>query len=237
MNGITSVAGIARIVARNVVPLAGILFFHWSAPNVLILYFVDTLLSMAVIFAGVARTFAPAPKDDANAVVARIKGEATCIAAALFAAGVIAIPTGMPVGIALATSDFSFRFALYDESLRNGLIIQGVLALWSYVDLRRALAKYTREQLQLKRRFAFIFLRWIAVLAVCYFVLDFIGGDLAVYLLIVVYIGASIFAEVAPDRFLQVMPGGGGELTKEESIKPSATAGGGGLPSHKGAKR
>jgi hypothetical protein len=235
MKAITSVAGIAQIVARNVVPLAGILFFHWSAPNVLILYLVDTLLSMAVIFAGVARTFAAEPKEDVNAVVARIKGEATYIVVALFAAGVIAIPLGMPVGIALASSDFSFRFALYDESLRNGLIIQCVLALWSYIDLRRALATFTREQLQLKRRFAFIFLRWIAVLMVCYFVLDFLGGDLAVYLLIVVYIGASIFAEVAPDRFLEVMPGGGGELTTEAASKSAAAKRG--PPANGGKKR
>ena len=178
---------------------------------------------MAVIFAGVAKTFATVPKDGGNVVVARIKGEATFIAAALFAAGVIAIPIGMPVGIALATSDFSFRFALYDESLRNGIIIQCVLSLWSYIDLRRALATCTREQLQLKRRFAFIFLRWIAVLMVCYFVLDFVGGDLAVYLLVVVYIGASIFAEVAPERFLEVMPGGS-DMAKEQTAKSSAKA-------------
>ena len=221
MNAVTSVAGVAQIVARNVVPLAGILFFQWSAPNVLILYFLDTLLSMAVIFAGVAKTFAPPTKEG---IAARINAEGGYILAALFAAGIIAIPLGMPVGIALATSEFSFRMAIYDGSLRNGLIIQCVLSLWSYIELRRALATYTREQLQLKRRFAFVFLRWIAVLMACYFVLDLIGGDLAVYLLIAVYIGASIFAEVAPERFLKVMPGGGGELTKEESVKPSVTS-------------
>ena len=32
----------ANAVARNVVPLAGILFLGWSAANVLILYFVVT---------------------------------------------------------------------------------------------------------------------------------------------------------------------------------------------------
>jgi Family of unknown function (DUF6498) len=229
----TNVAGIAQIVARNIVPLVGILFFHWSAPNVLILYFVDTLLSMAVIFAGAAKTFAPPTKEG---IAARINAEGGYILAALFAAGIIAIPIGMPVGIALATSEFSFRMALHDESLRNGLLIQCVLSLWSYIDLRRTLATYTREQIRLKRRFAFVFLRWIAVLMACYFVLDLVGGDLAVYLLIAVYIGASIFAEVAPERFLEVMPGGGGDLTKEEPVKPAATPGRG-TPSSAGRKR
>jgi hypothetical protein len=215
MNVVTSPVGIAQIVARNIVPLAGILFFHWSAPNVLLLYGFDTVLSMAVIFAGLASTFDKKPHDSAPA---RVKGEIGYIVAALFVALILALPLGMPVGIALATSDFSWRFAFYDHSLRNGALVQAVIALWSYIDLRRALATNTPEQLQLKRRFAFIIARWIAVLIACYFVLDLLGGDLAVYLLIVVYIGASIFAEVAPDKFLEVMPGGA-DFAKEVPIK------------------
>jgi hypothetical protein len=217
----TQMAGIAQIVARNIVPLVGIIFFNWSASNVLILYFVDTLLSMAVIFAGLAGTFAPAPPDG---IVATVKAELTYVLTAVLVAGIIGIPIGMPVGIALATSDFSWRFALYDTSLRNGLLVQIALSLWSYIDLRRALKTFSREQLQLKRRFAFVFMRWVAVLIACYTVLEFLGGDLAVYLLVVVYIGASIFAEVAPERFLEVMPGGA-DMAKETPDKLAASRG------------
>ena len=218
MMAIANLAGIAQVVVRNIVPLAGILFFNWSAANVLILYFVDTLLSFAVIFAGVAKTFDTVPRNDA---VARIKGEFTYVFAALFVSAFIAIPIGMPVGIALATSNFSFRFALHDESLRNGLIVQALLSVWSYMELRRVLATYSRDQLKLKRRFGFVFMRWIAVLVACYVLLDIVGGDLAVYALVLVYIVASIFAEVAPDRFLQVMPGGS-EYAKEDADKVPA---------------
>jgi hypothetical protein len=171
-----------------------------------------------VIFAGLASTFDKKPRDSA---LARVKGEIGYIVAALFVAVILALPLGMPVGIALATSDFSWRFALYDHSLRTGALVQAVIALWSYIDLRRALATNTPELLQLKRRFAFIIARWVAVLIACYFVLDLLGGDLAVYLLIVVYIGASIFAEVAPDKFLEVMPGGS-DFAKEVPIKSGA---------------
>lgn len=214
----TEMAGIAQIVARNIVPLVGIIFFQWSAANVLILYFLDTLLSMAVIFAGLARTFATTAPES---LLAMVKAELTYVLTAVLVAGIIGIPIGMPVGIALATSDFSWRFALYDTSLRNGLLVQIALSLWSYVDLRRALATYSPAQLQLKRRFAFVFMRWLAVLIVCYTVLEFLGGDLAVLLLVVVYIGSSIFAEVAPERFLEVMPGGA-DMAKETPDKPSA---------------
>ncbi len=54
---------LANAVARNIVPLVGILFLGWSAPSVLLLYFADTMLAMGVIFAGLARHFFP-PGDD-----------------------------------------------------------------------------------------------------------------------------------------------------------------------------
>jgi len=43
---------IVQAVARNIVPLVGIFALHWSTGNVLLLYLLDTVLSMAVIFAG-----------------------------------------------------------------------------------------------------------------------------------------------------------------------------------------
>ena len=46
-----SPVAIAQVVARNSVPLVGILAFHWSTGNVLLLYLFDTLLAMAVIVA------------------------------------------------------------------------------------------------------------------------------------------------------------------------------------------
>jgi hypothetical protein len=45
---------IGQVVARNIVPVVGILAFGWPAANVLVLYFADTMLSMGVMFAGLA---------------------------------------------------------------------------------------------------------------------------------------------------------------------------------------
>ena len=47
---------IANTVARNLVPLGGILFLGWSAPTVLVLYFADTMFAIAVMFAGLAHS-------------------------------------------------------------------------------------------------------------------------------------------------------------------------------------
>jgi Family of unknown function (DUF6498) len=201
MNPLVTPIGIAQIVARNITPLVGILFFNWSASNVLILYFIDTLLSMAVIFAGLARSFTPV----GDGVAARIKSQFTFIFVALFLTAFFALPLGMPIGIVLATVDFSWRFALYDESLRLGVLAQCIIALGSYVELYRALGTHSPEQLKLKQRFGLVLMRWVAVMAVCYAGIGFMGG-FGVLLLVAAYIGASIMAEIAPDRLLRGTP-------------------------------
>lgn len=45
---------VANTIARNLVPLGGILFLGWSAPTVLVLHFADTMFAIAVMFAGLA---------------------------------------------------------------------------------------------------------------------------------------------------------------------------------------
>lgn len=112
MNSIVTPVGIAQAVARNITPLVGIIFFQWSAGNVLILYLLDTLLSIAAIIAGLAVAFLP--PTNADGLAARINTEVGYVAMALFTAAFLAIPLGMPVGIALAVSDFSFRDAFHD---------------------------------------------------------------------------------------------------------------------------
>ncbi len=204
MNAIVSPVGIAQIVARNIIPIVGIVLFHWSASNVLILYFLDTLLSMAVIIAGLARSFAPGREDGIGAL---LNAQAGYVLAALLVVGIFAVPLGMPVGIALAISGFSFREALADRSLRIGMLVQSAMALWSYVSLYRALDTHTPEALKLKQRFGLVLMRWVAVLMVCYFALDILPTSIVVYVLVVAYVGASIFAEIAPDRFLRGTPG------------------------------
>src|SRR5689334_17187286 len=98
----TTPVEIASTVARNVVPLAGILFLGWSAPTVLVLYFADTMLSIAVMFAGLMRYFMPPVQDDGWA--ARANGEVGAVGGALFLAAVIAVPLGVPVIFMLAGS-------------------------------------------------------------------------------------------------------------------------------------
>src|ERR1700687_3965334 len=133
MDGTFTPIAIAQAIARNIVPLVGVLAFHWSAGHVLILYLLDTLLSMAVILAGLMPTFAPPPGDEGAG--GWINSEAGYVLMGLIVAAFIAVPLGMPVGIMLAASGFSFREAFNDSSLRGGALVPTVVELWAYIGL------------------------------------------------------------------------------------------------------
>ena len=132
--------------------------------------------------------------------------ELTCSAVAFFLCAFLAFPLGVPVGIALATSDFSFGDALRDRSLRIGALVQCAIAAWSYVELRRALASHQPAELKLKQRFGIILMRWAAVLGACYVIMDFGPNHAVLLLLVATYVAVSIVAEIAPYRLLQGTP-------------------------------
>lgn len=200
---------IAGTVARNIVPLGGILILGWSAPTVLVLYFADTMLAIAVMFAGLARYFAPPPKDDGWA--ARANGEAGAIGAALFLAAFISVPLGVPLIFMLAGGDTSLDSLFADPAFRTGLLMQAIAAAWSCAGLYQALRTRTPDELRLKRRFSLVFLRWVAVMMVMYTGVAFLFGRWAPFVFVAVYAGTSIVIDIAPDKFLSVMPKGAGD--------------------------
>jgi hypothetical protein len=214
---------IANAVIRNIVPLGGILFFGWSASNVLVLYFLDTMLAISVMFAGLMRYFMPPPKDDGWA--ARANAEAGYIATALALAAFFAVPMGMPVIFVLAGSDVTVGSLFADKGFRIGLVLQAIAAFWSCRDLYRALQDHTPEELRLKRHFGLVFLRWVAVLMVTYTGVLFLFGRYAPFAFVLAYTIATIVIDVAPDRFLRAMPGGDEDADSlpGDPPKPAAT--------------
>ncbi len=71
-------------------------------------------------------------------------------------------PLGVPVFILVfGVGDVSPRELVRDQGFLLGLALQAVASPVSFRDLVVALHKYTPDQLGLKRRFAFVFLRWV----------------------------------------------------------------------------
>ena len=213
MTGTFSLPDAAQIIARNIVPLAGILFFGWNAQNVLIVYFVDTLLAMAVLFAGVLRKFAPPIEDDGLA--ARINGEAGMVGGGVFLALCVAVPLGLPIMFMLGWR-VDWAALANDRQLHVGLLWQCAAAVWSYVGLYQALRIATPEALRLKRRFGLVFLRWMALVLVAYSPLALVLGGHGALVFVAIYVVVSIWAELAPDHFLRIMPG-----AADDSEQPS----------------
>lgn len=197
---------LVHAVVRNLVPVAGIVFLGWSAANVLILYFVDTLLAIAVVLAGLMRHFLPPATEEGWA--ARVNAEAGYVGAALFTAVIIGVPLGVPLIFMLSEANFSVRGLFEDTGFRSGLILQAIAAFWSCRALYQALQSHSPEELRLKRHFSLVFLRWMAVLLATYFGLGFLLGEYAPLFFVAVYAVASIMIDVAPDKFLRAMPGG-----------------------------
>jgi hypothetical protein len=197
---------IGQIVARNIVPIVGIIAFGWSAVNVLLLYFIDTLLSMGVMFAGLASWFG---RNTDDGIASRINGEAGAIAVAVFLCAFIAVPIGMPLVFVGAMSGWEGFEALWsDNALLTGIAWQVVAAIWSYWGLWQALHHQSPDELKLKRRFALVFLRWFVIIAAVYLPFGFLFGRSFPFVLVVLYIVTTIYVEIAPDRFLRMMPGG-----------------------------
>ena len=202
----TTPVEIANTVARNIVPLAGILFLGWSAPAILVLYFADTMLAMAVMFAGLMRYFMPPVQDEGWA--ARANGEVGAVAGALAIAAVIAVPLGVPVIFMVAASETTVESLLADPAFRAGLVMQAIAAVWSCAGLYRALATHTPDELRLKRRFALVMLRWLVMLMVTYTGIVFLFGNWAPLVFVAVYAATSIVIDIAPDKFLRALPAG-----------------------------
>lgn len=194
---------LVQIIGRNAVPLLGILFDGWPPANVVLLYFCDTLLSLGVVFAGVAQSVSTMKGSEAPSAK---PSQVQSLGAAAFLCAVFAIPLGVPIGIVLASSGFSFGGALRDRSLAIGILIQCAIAAWSYRTLYRALRTHAPSELRLKQRFGLILMRWVALLAVCYFLLQFGSGWVVLVLLVATYVSASIVAEIAPDLLLRGTP-------------------------------
>jgi hypothetical protein len=206
-----------QALARNIAPLAGILFLGWNARNVLYLYFLDTLLSMAVILAGVIRHQNPPAATDGWA--ARLNGEAGILAGAVFGAAILAVPLGVWL-VFMLDGDLALRATFADAGFRSAAGWQALAALWSYATLADALRTQTPDTLHLKRRFTLVFLRWIALIFVSQFV-AIVAGILGAIVFVAAYAAIATWTEIAPDHFLRTMPGG---TDPAETARPAAPA-------------
>lgn len=209
-------------VLRNLIPIFGILFLGWSAQNLIVLYFVDTLGSIWALITGLAFNL----PDFKNATTwgMRLKTLATVIFVSFFLTGFMAIPMGVPLFIYTQVSDWDWHAALASQDFIYGLISIVALSVINMIRLYQDIARVTPDKYDGKSAFGLVFLRWIVVLVTLYMV-GFILGPYGAYLLVIGYAAATVASEVYPDWFLGIFDSSRGRYKSNEPISPEDEAG------------
>ncbi|MFO1399467.1 MAG: hypothetical protein U1F48_20650 [Burkholderiales bacterium] len=197
-------AAIASLVARHLVAPFGVLFLGWSATNLLILYYLDTVLEFAVLIVLVGRHVTGI--GPAGAPTRPFHGPAdwVCMSvAALFAAVLIGIPLGVPVMLVAGAFDVSWA-ELLDRTFLWALAAQAIASVSGAVQAHRMLLARSDDEHVLKHRAAFVFGRWlVVVMAIAIVPVSLLGRWLGGALLVAIYAGASVYFELFPGRALR----------------------------------
>jgi len=198
-----SAVHVALAIIRNAVGLIGVLFLGWSAATLVVLYFADTIVGMWAVFAAVGFKFSNA--DPRQGFWASLDGTLTGFVVGLFLAAVVAVPLGMPLVIFFGASGQSWRQIASDPGLRTGIGVIASIGLLGAVRHVFTLADGQAGDALVKRTFAILMTRWILVLMLIY-LLAVLLGRFGLYLIVLVYAAASVWSELAPDRFAQLIP-------------------------------
>ena len=202
---VLSPPAIASLISRNLVPVAGVIFLGWSAPNLLLLYFIDTVLEFAVVILLVVRhvTGMGKPEDAPRP----IRGPGDWLRSgfgALLGALLVCLPLGVPLFILLAEFNWSVSSVLADRSFLIGLGLQVAGSAAGCVRAHRDLLARDDDERLLKRRVAFLIARWMVVVIAAFTgVAAILGPWIGGALMVLVYAGTTVYFELLPDRALQ----------------------------------
>ncbi len=197
------VARLALAVARNAVGVVGLLFFGWSPASLAILYFADTLAGMGAAFAAVG--FKLSNADPRRGFVTVVEGVLSGIGVAVALVAVVAVPLGIPLVIVLGSSRAVWREVWADPTLISGIGVVALTGLVTAVQHVLALAEGRAGEATVKQAFAILMTRWVLVLIAIY-TLGVPLGRFGLYAVVLAYAAASIWSELAPERFARLIP-------------------------------
>jgi hypothetical protein len=198
---------VALMIARSLVPVAGVLFFGWSPDRVLLLCFADTMLTIGAMITALVLT--QARTEAAAGPVARSKAFLGGFVGGAFFTGLLAIPLGLPLFFMLGDTKYFLWLTLTDPSFRLPLALQTLAACWWGAVVIRQLRTQTPEQTGVKPLFTLTLLRWIVLVGVAYTGIPMMLGRAGPYFLVAVYSATMIASELNPRRFLRIMPSRG----------------------------
>jgi len=183
----------------------GLLFLGWSARDVLILYFIDTLAGCWACLAAVAAWISGSHRLEG--VVSGVYSLLSAMGLALVIVPFLAVPLAIPVvftaGVSSSKADWLALWTSPSFQLAMAVIV--LTAVVTTVRHLLALADGERGEASVKQAFAILFTRWVLVMMATFWVVGFLGRYGA-YLLVVVYSAASAWSELQPERFANLFP-------------------------------
>jgi hypothetical protein len=197
-------ASLASLVAANVAPLAGILLLGWSPVSILILYFVDTLLSLGVVMLLVMMHVT------GNAQGRRFSGFqdwAQGIGALVFLGAIFALPLSLPLWF-IGPGNIGAEFERPDSGLLYGILLQTAMSALAAVRMHRDLEARDDDDRVLVRRGLYVLARWVSLfLAIGTGLVELLGARWGAFVLVAIYAGASVYFELHPERAERLLRG------------------------------
>lgn len=191
---------IVSVVLRNAVAVAGMLFLGWSASEIVLLYFLDTLVVIWGIFTAVIFLFGDNVRQS---WFDRAYWWATALALSAFVTIFMAIPLGMPVVFVAAASSWGPLDALVATEFRLALVTVAIAGLAGAVYRSFHGATDEASLVSLKWEFTLVFGRWFAVMAIVVTV-GFLFLQYAAAVMVIVYSAIAVITELYPDRFIKL---------------------------------
>lgn len=189
------------VIARNIIPVLGVLFLGWSAINLVILYFFDTLGGMWALIAALLTQFfggwTTLPWTQ------RLTNLLWVFGLSLFLVAFFAIPLGMPVFILLMMHQWDWHTAWNDRGFLFGLVSIVLLSLTGMLRYALRFQQTPADEKWTRKTFGLLFLRWVAMI----FLIYILAGMLLPFtpiLLVIAYAALTVASELYPDRFLAV---------------------------------
>lgn len=197
------------VIARALIPVTGVLFLHWSAANLLIVYFADTLAAFFAVSVLAAGRLSADKAPRGPAWVQRLATGARLASSGAMVTLVIGlVPFGFLLFM-LLLQDFVWQFALHDRDLWIGVGAQFCAAVTLLLREYRHVEAAADADRIVRARFGLVFMRWVIVCMVFFAAADLLqpqrGGALAAvfgFVLVLAYAVATIAMELQPNRLL-----------------------------------
>ncbi len=195
---------------RFCVPVVGVLVFNLSAPQLILLYFVDTWLALLVVFSLLMLSFFPVRDWVHGSIFDRFSHVIGIFFAAMFIASFVMVTVAFP--LIYVHHAMPLTEIMQSPTFQNAVFWHIIFSLTAFASQGWELAQVsdaihqTQIQWQLRRRFFYIFLRWFAVYFLTFVpFVQFVGARAMSVLYVIAYSAFGFATELFPRKFEKML--------------------------------